>query len=436
MNLGCSNQISQNDRAQLLVIDPQHFHAALVQKYSHPNIDSIVHLFAEKEEVAIGYTQLISQFNSREDSPTNWQTNSYYGADFLQQAFSQSNGNLVVLAGDNSKKVGYMKYAIENVMDVFADKSLVINKKGFLELDKLLSQKNSLVYDIMTERYDVKNDLLKTLILNEDFSGGFEQKALKPLITFNSTHHFLKEVSGKPLIRPALFFNVKQQGEGLVDVTTHYIDLVQWILSSERVIDIEKDLELQTSERWGTLISKEQFAKATNLAEYPNHLLEAVKNDQLKIFSNGKIDYMFRNIPISIAVQWNVESKEGKSDQLNASFLTKKIQFEICPDEHGKSSIFLKPLVEEEDFEGEIRVTLANTNRFAAVDVKKIGDKYQLIIPDELYFSHEEHFAKVLNQFLIYREERKIPEWETSFLRAKYYLTTLALEKAVTRGTE
>ena len=436
MTSGCSNQTLQNDKAQLLVVDPQHFHASLVQKYAHPQIESVVHLFAENEQDAAGYAQSITQFNTRKESPSNWQIISYYGADFLQQAFVKQLGNLVILAGDNSKKVTYMKHAAEHAVDVFADKPLVIDKNGYLELEKLLSQKVGLIYDIMTERYDAKNQLLKALILDQDFSGGFEENSLAPLITFSSTHHFIKEVSGKPLIRPALFFEVKKQGEGLVDVTTHYIDLVQWILSSEKVINIHKDLNFQHSERWKTRISNEQFTKATNLVEYPSQLLGAVKNDHLEIFSNGKIDYSFKNVPISIVVQWNVESKDGKGDKFHAQFLTNKVEFEIGPDENGRSSIFLKSLFGEEDFEQRIKRALVRTEKFSSVTIKKVGNKYQLTIPSELYLNHEEHFAKVVDQFLIYRQQRKIPEWETSFLRAKYYLTTLALEKAVTSDTE
>ena len=433
MNNGCSNQTQQHNKARLLVVDPQHFHAALVQKYAHPKIDSIVHLFAEREGEILGYNKLISQYNDRKYAPTKWETVSYYGIDYLQQAASRKQGNVAILAGDNNKKITYIKHISENGIDVFADKPLVIDRSGYIELDKLLSQKKSLVYDIMSERYDVKNELLKVLILDKDFSGGFEENSLAPLITFSSTHHFIKEVSGKPLIRPALFFDVKKQGEGLVDVTTHYIDLVQWILSSEKVVVLEKDLKLQKSERWTTVISKEQFTKATNLTEYPNQLVQSVKGNQLEVFSNGKIDYLFKNIPVSIAVQWNVESKDGKGDKFHARFLTKKVQFEILPDDSGKPSIYLKPIVDIVHFEEKVKKALVNTEKFFAVTIKKVGSKYQLIVPSELYLNHEEHFAKVLDQFLIYRKQKTIPEWETSFLRAKYHLTTLALEKAATR---
>src|SRR5690606_20878961 len=49
--VGCVGENPSNkkkeEKAKLTVIDPQHFHAALVQKHIHPGIDSVVHLFAD-----------------------------------------------------------------------------------------------------------------------------------------------------------------------------------------------------------------------------------------------------------------------------------------------------------------------------------------------------------------------------------------------------
>ena len=39
---------------------------------------------------------------------------------------------------------------------------------------------------------------------------------------------------GAPIKRPAWFFDATQQGEGLVDITTHLVDLVQWECFPER----------------------------------------------------------------------------------------------------------------------------------------------------------------------------------------------------------
>ena len=43
-----------------------------------------------------------------------------------------------------------------------------------------------------------------------------------------SVHYFSKTVAGVPLKRPPWFFDVRQEGEGIVDTSTHLVDLIQW----------------------------------------------------------------------------------------------------------------------------------------------------------------------------------------------------------------
>lgn len=435
--LGCNSTKVQNDseKVRLVVIDPQHFHAALVQKYDNANIDSTVHLFADSNKTVVGYTDLIAQYNGRSEKPTKWNVVSYFGPDFMTKAFEGNTGNVVVLAGDNQQKIEYISKAIENGKDVFADKPLVIDLEGYNKLSTLLNQENStnsLIYDIMSERYDVKNQIVKALIGNSVFSGGILVEKDKPAIQFRSVHHFIKEVSGKPLVRPALFFSTKKQGEGLVDVTTHYIDLVQWILASEQTIDIKKDVILDKSLRWKTSLTKDQFAKATTLLDYPSFLSSDVVDDVLSVYSNGQLDYAFKGVPISIAVKWNVESSDGKGDQFSAVFNTQNVIIEIKPDENGKASVFVSTLSIDSNFESKLQSALDSINDLKGLTFVKEGGKYKIVIPDNLYLSHEEHFAKVLNQFLVYKANKSMPEWEKSFILAKYYLTTQALHQANT----
>jgi predicted dehydrogenase len=59
-------------------------------------------------------------------------------------------------------------------------------------------------------------------------------------------------VAGNPNIRPAWFFDVAQQGEGVADVGTHLVDLIQWMLFPEQAIDYEKDVDVRLGRRWPT----------------------------------------------------------------------------------------------------------------------------------------------------------------------------------------
>lgn len=439
LGTGCVQNQSSNgddDRINLVVVQPEHFHAALVQKYKNSEINSEVHLFADTITSAEAYQNLIQQYNSRSESPTDWKVIPYYGNDFLDKAFKSNVGNVVVLAGDNKEKIEFISHSVKNGKDVFADKPLVINIDGYSRLVEFFntsSPQSPLIFDIMTERYDVKNIIAKTLLNDIGFSGGIDKDGGEHAVKFNSTHHFIKEVSGKPLIRPAMFYNTLQQGEGLVDVTTHYIDLVYWMLSSEQTIDINKDLILDSAFRWCTKVTKNDFEKSTGMKQYPGMLKQSQTNEgDLDVYSNGKMAFNFKGVPVSIAVQWNVESLDKRGDQFSAVFNAKRFRLEIKPDEAGAIAVFVVPKEDNGKFEADLRQALQGIKDLPGLDIIKSKGAYKVIIPQKLYLSHEDHFAKVLEQFVAYRKAKALPEWEKSFMLAKYYLTTQALAKAKT----
>src|SRR5699024_10894135 len=122
----------------------------------------------------------------------------------------------------------YIEKSIQADFNVLADKPMAIDKSSFEVLVKAFNQaenKSLLLYDIMTERYEI------TTILQREFSlipevFGVQEKGTPedPAVTKESVHHFYKYVSGNVLTRPAWFFDVEQEGEGIVDVTTHLVD--------------------------------------------------------------------------------------------------------------------------------------------------------------------------------------------------------------------
>lgn len=67
-------------------------------------------------------------------------------------------GDVVVLAGNNKKKTDYIYQSIDASLHVLSDKPMAINKEGFEELRRafeLAEDKGVLLYDIMTERYNI-----------------------------------------------------------------------------------------------------------------------------------------------------------------------------------------------------------------------------------------------------------------------------------------
>jgi hypothetical protein len=68
--------------------------------------------------------------------------------------------------------------------------------------------------------------------------------------------------------------------------------------------------------------------------------------------------------------------------------------------------------------------------KYPGVGLKKAEKGWEVIIPQQYVIGHEQHFALVMQKYLQYLQDGKVPEWEVSAMLAKYYTTTLALKKA------
>jgi len=192
---------------KLMTLEPGHFHAALVQKTMYDMVNPQVHVYAPRGAELDGHMKLIESYNNRTDNPTSWETKLHTGPDYLQQMLDEKPGNVVVLAGNNAKKTDYILQSVNAGLNVLADKPMVITPEEFAKLEEAfeVAEKNGvLLYDIMTERYEITTILQRELSQkNEVFGALLEGSPEEPAITKESVHHFSKQVSGSHLIRPA-----------------------------------------------------------------------------------------------------------------------------------------------------------------------------------------------------------------------------------------
>ena len=91
-----------------------------------------------------------------------------------------------------------------------------------------------------------------------------------PAVYMESVHFLLKMVAGAPNIRPAWFFDNTQQGEGLNDVGTHLVDLVQWTLFPDQALDYRQDTKVLSAQRWATPIPEAEFRRVTGEPRLPD----------------------------------------------------------------------------------------------------------------------------------------------------------------------
>ena len=252
----------------LMTLDPGHFHAALVQKNMYDAISPEVYVFAPAGDDLNLHLERIESYNNRENNPTRWEERVYAGPDFFGQMIKKRPGNVVVLSGNNAKKTDYILKSVEAGFNVLADKPMVISYDKFPLLEKafqVAEENNVLLYDIMTERYEITTMLQKALSQNNEIFGQLISGSPdEPAVTKESAHHFFKYVSGSALVRPPWFFDTQQQGEGIVEVTTHLVDLIQWECYPGVILD-KGDIEIITARRWPTVISAGEFSDVTGL---------------------------------------------------------------------------------------------------------------------------------------------------------------------------
>lgn len=441
---GCSgsseNNSSEatNDNVKLITLAPGHFHAALVQKSMYPGVDSTVHVYAPEGSELDAHMALIEQYNSDPDNPTAWKEEVYTGSDYLEKMLEDKAGNVVVLAGNNREKINYIEKSIDAGLNVLADKPMAIDKAGFEKLKTAFekaSEKDLLLYDIMTERYEITTMLQKEFSLINDLYGEQEKGSPdNPAVVKESVHHFFKYVSGNPLTRPAWFFDVAQQGEGIVDVNTHLVDMIQWTLFPDQAINYEQDINMLSAKRWPTTMSKAQFEEATKLSEYPEYLEKDVEGDSLKVYSNGEMNYTLKGVHAKISVIWNFQAPEGTGDTHYSIMRGSKTNLIIRQgaDQGYKPLLYIEPVGGKTDAYSEALKTALQTiqSKFPNVELKENDKGWEVVIPEEYKEGHEAHFARVTEKYLEFLKDGSMPDWEVPNMIAKYYTTTAALELA------
>jgi predicted dehydrogenase len=426
------------EKVRLITLDPGHFHAALVQKFMYDQVDPVVHVYAPPGEDLQQHIARIESFNSRAEQPTRWQLKVHAAADFFEQMLRDRPGNVVVISGNNSRKTEYIAGSINAGLNVLADKPMAINPRALellVQSFKAAREKGLMLYDTMPERYEVTNILQRELARDRDLFGTLtEGTPQQPAITKESVHHFYKDVAGKPLKRPAWFFDVTQEGEGIVDVTTHLVDLVQWGAFPEQIIRPESDVRMIAARQWATTLTPEQFKKVTALDAFPAFLNKDVKDGVLHVMSNGEFTYRLKGVHAKVSVSWNFEAPPGAADTHRSVMRGTKANLNIRqgPEQKYKATLYVEPATGGDDagaFEQTLRRAIAKAaNAYPGVEVKKSGREWEVLIPDRYKLGHEAHFTEVTQKYLGFLADGAMPAWEEANMIAKYTTIMQAYE--------
>jgi predicted dehydrogenase len=397
------------DQFRLITLDPGHFHAALIQKEAYPDVSNRVAVYAPLSSDLTEHMNRVARFNQRAERPTSWELDVHASPDFLARMAAERPGNIVVLSGRNRLKIQYIRAALEAGLHVLADKPWIIRIEDLPALEEALAlaeRKNLIAYDIMTERYEITSLLQRELVNAPEVFGEISD------VYMHSVHHLLKLVAGVPNLRPTWFFDVKEQGEALADVGTHLVDLAQWTLFPNAMLDYRKDIEVLSARRWPTPMTAEQFKQVT---EQPGPGLD--------YYCNTQVSYALRGVPVKLDVLWNWEAPAGGGDTHLAIYRGSKARVEV---RQSAAEKYVPELYVVGDVGREVlkRVTEL-VERYPGIGVEDRGDEFRIVIPQSYRVGHEAHFAQVATRFFEYlRDPGAFPSWENPNMLAKYYVST------------
>jgi predicted dehydrogenase len=423
-------------RFRLITLDPGHFTAALVQKFMYPDVDPEVHVYAPRGDEVEEHLKQIERFNTRADQPTSWREKVYLGPDFLEKMMHDKSGNVVVIAGNNRNKTEYVLRSVEAGLNVLADKPMAITPDDFQMLQKAFAEAASrhvLLYDVMTERYEITTTLQRELSQQPALFGELRKgSAEQPAITEESVHNFSKVVAGVQLKRPAWYFDVRQQGEGIVDVTTHLVDLIQWGAFPGQALS-PAEVDVLSARRWSTPITREQFSKVTGEERFPAYLNPDIKDGVLQVRANGEFTYRLRGVYAKVSVMWNFEAPPGAGDTHSSMMRGSKANLVIRqgPEQKYKPVLYVERSGSGDDatLEKALRAAISQLQqKYPGVGFRRDGKLWQVTVPEKYDVGHEAHFAQVTENFLRYLRTGQAPSWEAPNMITKYATTMKAYE--------
>ena len=421
------------DEVRLITLDPAHFHAALVQKEMLDGVSRRAAVYAPLGPDLLEHLRRVERFNSRSVNPTAWELDIHASAESTRRMCAERPGDVVVLAGRNRGKIGKIAAALDAGLHVLADKPWVIRSEDLPALDAALAtaaRKRLIAYDLMTERYEITSLVQRELVNDREIFGqALAGSGGDPAVYMESVHHIKKTVAGAPGLRPAFFFDIREQGEGLADVGTHLADLVSWTLFPGDSIRYADEIEILSASRWPTAMTLAQFQEATGLPEFPAEITPYIGGNRFDYYCNTRISYTIRGIHVRLDVLWNYESAAG-TDLHHAAYRGAKARVEVRQGaaENYRPEVYVAANAPggSAALGGALRERIRRMqDAWPGIACEESGEAWRVTIPEVYRAGHEAHFAQVLAQFLEYLKfPARMPVWERANMMAKYFVTT------------
>ena len=157
--------------------------------------------------------------------------------------------------------------------------------------------------------------------------------------------------------------------------------------------------------------------------------LEKIEAQAVRIVEEAKKEAAIRKKEATLEIREKTLKDKG---DLNREISERRSEIEAAEKEVTENAASLQKKIDVIDTKEHELANRINTmqTREKGLELAEEQDGWHIIVPDNLQTGHESHFAEVVKRYLKYLQQGKIPAWETSFIKAKYYTTTEALKKA------
>lgn len=422
---------------RLMTLAPGHFHAALVQKRALSGVHPRAHVYGPLDADTLAHVARIAAFNGRADRPTCWELDLCAGAAYLDRFARERPGNAVVLSGRNRPKIDLMRLCATLGLHVIADKPWIIDHADFPKLEALLREaelRDVLLWDILTERFEITNRLLRELTRDAGLFGAWRVgSSQRPALWLRSVHFLKKSVNGQPLVRPWWWFDTEISGEAMADVGTHLADLSMWLVAPDEAVDYATQVRMLAADRAPLLLAPDEFGAVTGLSAYPPELRPYIAEGNLYYAGNNSATYTLRGVHVKLETAWGYEAPSGGDTHDCIAQGTKAtVTVRQTPGAGAELFVAAADPADHAAMLTRLRARCDALPRdFAGVSLLDLGTEAQVLIPEGRRATHEDHFASVMDEFVRYFDTPgAYPAWESANSLARYYITTKAVEMA------
>ncbi len=424
---------------RLITVDPAHFHAAQLHTAPMAGFSRDAWVYAPVGKDLSAHLNFIGNLKVRSPQPDHWRYHIYSGDDFFERMLKERPGDVVVLAGRNAKTIDYISRSLDAGFHVLADKPWIIDAANFPKLEEALhlaDSKGVVAYDCMSQRFEIAFLLQREFVNDpEIFGKSLAGSTAEPAVEIASEHFLLKRFNGVPNLRPAAYFDIRQQGEALADVGTHYVDLAHWTLFPNEALDYKKDIQILNARRWPTVLSLDQFVRVTGESAFPAYLNSAIKDGNLQYFTNNELIYTVRGHHVKLTVSWDFESPSGANDSMLGVYRGAKseVMARQSKEENYLPEVYISPKPSEREavIAALDRRLKALASRYPGLSYREEKGHIRIVIPKQLRRPDIEYFLLIAERFAGYvRQSGTLPSWEKPNMLAKYWVTTQGVKKA------